>query len=94
MNEHATSIDDLLARASGVRDVDPSGPTPAPPIAPPSTNRQWPWIRRGAISVVVLLAALFAWLALTAPLSKSLKPIAPPRITLLASDGEPIAQNG
>ncbi|MBA3897570.1 MAG: penicillin-binding protein, partial [Sphingomonadaceae bacterium] len=55
---------------------------------------QWPWIRRGAISVVVLLAALFAWLALTAPLSKSLKPIAPPRITLLASDGEPIAQNG
>jgi penicillin-binding protein 1A len=34
------------------------------------------------------------WLAITAPLSKSLQPIAPPRITLLASDGTPIARNG
>src|SRR3546814_14441501 len=37
---------------------------------------------------------LFAWLAVTAPLSKSLEPIAPPQITLLASDGTPIARSG
>jgi penicillin-binding protein 1A len=37
---------------------------------------------------------LVAWLAFTAPLSKSLQPIVPPQITLLASDGTPIARNG
>ncbi len=34
------------------------------------------------------------WLLFTAPLSKSLEPIAPPELTLLASDGTPIARNG
>jgi penicillin-binding protein 1A len=37
---------------------------------------------------------IIAWLAVTAPLSKSLQPIAPPQLTLLASDGTPIARNG
>jgi penicillin-binding protein 1A len=48
------------------------------------------WLR----SSFALFIALFAWLAITAPLSKSLEPIAPPRITLLAADGEAIARNG
>ena len=42
----------------------------------------------------MLLILIVAWLAFTAPLSKSLQPIAPPRITLLAWDGTPIARNG
>ncbi len=42
----------------------------------------------------MLLAAIFIWLAFTAPLSKSLQPIAPPRVTLLSADGQPIARNG
>ena len=37
---------------------------------------------------------LAAWLAITAPLSKSLEPIAAAQITLLAADGTPIARNG
>ncbi len=41
-----------------------------------------------------MFIAIFAWLLFTAPLSKSLQPIVPPRLTLLAADGQPIAQNG
>ena len=37
---------------------------------------------------------LVGWLAVTAPLSKSLQPISPPQVTLLAADGTPIARNG
>src|SRR3546814_4449559 len=37
---------------------------------------------------------IVGWLAITAPLSKSLEPIAPPELTLLASDGTPIARTG
>ena len=43
---------------------------------------------------LLLLMIIILWLAFTAPLSKSLQPIAPPRITLLAWDGTPIARNG
>jgi penicillin-binding protein 1A len=37
---------------------------------------------------------LVAWLAVTAPLSRSLRPVAPPSVTLLAEDGTPIARRG
>lgn len=43
---------------------------------------------------MLLFILLLAWLAVTAPLSKSLQPIAPPQITLVASDGTPIARSG
>lgn len=43
---------------------------------------------------LVLFVIVLAWLAITAPLSKSLQPIAPPEITLLAADGTPIARSG
>jgi penicillin-binding protein 1A len=43
---------------------------------------------------ILALILLVGWLAITAPLSKSLEPIAPPQITLLAADGSPIARNG
>jgi penicillin-binding protein 1A len=52
------------------------------------------WIKRGIWTALSVFSVLFAWLALTAPLSRSLKPMAPPRITLLAADGQPIAQKG
>lgn len=45
-------------------------------------------------AVLLVLTLLVGWLAVTAPLSKSLEPIAPPQITLLASDGTPIARSG
>jgi penicillin-binding protein 1A len=37
---------------------------------------------------------LIAWLAVTAPLSKSLQPIAAPSLTLLSAEGIPIARRG
>lgn len=52
------------------------------------------WIGRAVLAASALLALLFAWLLITAPLSKSLEPIAPPQVTLLASDGTPIARSG
>jgi penicillin-binding protein 1A len=59
---------------------------------PPRTR--WWWIKRGLQAFVLVFAILLIWLAITAPLSKSLQPIAPPEITLLAADGTPIARNG
>ncbi|MFA9199619.1 MAG: transglycosylase domain-containing protein [Cypionkella sp.] len=56
-------------------------------------RKRW-WIVRGVAALLGLLFLLVAWLAITAPLSKSLEPIAPPQLTLLAADGTPIARNG
>ncbi len=70
-------------------------PVEAPPVAPikPKRSRWW-WIIRGVASGLFVFILLVGYLAVTAPLSKSLEPIAPPQITLLASDGTPIARNG
>lgn len=56
-------------------------------------SRLW-WTGRGVMAALALFALLIGWLTFTAPLSKSLEPIAPPQITLLASDGTPIARQG
>ena len=64
----------------------------APP--PPKKRTRWWWIGRGAAALLALFIVLVGWLAITAPLSKSLEPIAAPQVTLLASDGTPIARNG
>jgi penicillin-binding protein 1A len=60
--------------------------------APPPRRRIR--LRHVFAGIVALFLLLFAWLALTAPLSKSLQPIVPPGITLLADDGTPIARRG
>lgn len=52
------------------------------------------WAGHIAGGFAALFALLLLWLAITAPLGKSLQPIAPPQITLLAADGTPIARNG
>ena len=56
-------------------------------------RKRW-WMARAIAALIALFFVLVAWLAITAPLNKSLEPIAPPQITLLASDGTPIARNG
>ena len=56
-------------------------------------RKRW-WVVRIIAGMLAVFIALVAWLAVTAPLNKSLEPIAPPQITLLASDGTPIARNG
>ena len=84
----------------GEKDAAAAAPAPAPPLAPdaPKGPSPWPtrmlWAKRGLWAGLLLFLATFVWLAFTAPLSKSLEPIAPPELTLLASDGQPIARNG
>ncbi|MDP5103591.1 MAG: transglycosylase domain-containing protein [Erythrobacter sp.] len=56
-------------------------------------SKLW-WTGRGIMAALALFIALIGWLMVTAPLSKSLEPIAPPQVTLLASDGTPIARSG
>lgn len=56
-------------------------------------SKLW-WTGRGILASLALFVLLIGWLATTAPLSKSLEPIAPPQVTLLASDGTPIARSG
>jgi penicillin-binding protein 1A len=69
----------------------PLGQTIEPPKPP---SRKWLWIRRGVAASFLLLIVIILWLAITAPLSKSLQPIAPPQLTLTADNGQPIARNG
>jgi penicillin-binding protein 1A len=70
---------------------DPLGQDIAP-TKPPS--RKWYWIRRGIAASFLILMLMVLWLAVTAPMSKSLQPIVPPQLTLTTSDGQPIARNG
>lgn len=69
-------------------------PDLAPPPPPSKWAVRWKWTKRGIAAAAVLFVLLFLWLVVTAPLSKSLQPIAPPRLTLLAADGQAFAQNG
>ncbi|GGA51156.1 transglycosylase domain-containing protein [Sphingomonas psychrolutea] len=55
---------------------------------------RWRWVPRGVAAAIVLFVVAVGWLAVTAPLSKSLQPPTPPSITLLADDGTPIARRG
>jgi penicillin-binding protein 1A len=61
---------------------------------PKPRRGKWWWFKRSVQTLFAVFVLLVAYLALTAPLSKSLEPIAPPQITLLAADGTPIARNG
>lgn len=72
--------------------LEPAATTENDPVKPPRTR--WWWGRRIIAGLFVLFLIMVAWLAITAPLSKSLQPIAPPEITLLAADGSPIARSG
>ncbi|WP_313539054.1 transglycosylase domain-containing protein [Sphingomonas sp.] len=66
-----------------------------PPAGPARRRIRWGrWIVRGLAVFILVFIAAVAWLAITAPLSKSLRPPAPPSITLLAADGTPIARRG
>lgn len=67
---------------------------PAPPQPPTKWQRRYYWGKRGLGVFFLLLIGIAAWLAVAAPIAKSNLPIVPPRLTLLAADGQPIARNG
>jgi penicillin-binding protein 1A len=75
----------------------PGGPAQFPPPPPPRrpwyNPLSWGW-RRIVLAILALFMLLVAWLAITAPLSKSLQPIAAPSLTLVSVEGIPIARRG
>ena len=73
--------------------ADPASPDLQPGPESP-WPRRWLWTKRISAAAALLFIILLGWLLVTAPLSKSLEPIAAPRLTLLAADGQEIAQNG
>ncbi|HEY0414444.1 MAG TPA: transglycosylase domain-containing protein [Allosphingosinicella sp.] len=80
---------------------DYSGPAaPEPPAPPPPPRPLWRRllshvrIRHVVFGTLALFMLIVAWLAITAPLSKSLQPIAAPSLTLVSAEGEPIARRG
>ena len=60
----------------------------------PRRHRWLRWTMRGLAALLLLFIVMVGWLAITAPLSKSLEPPTPPSITLTDSDGNPIARRG
>jgi penicillin-binding protein 1A len=83
--EFGAWLDEEIERRYGLQDLPETGP---------KRRTRWWWIKRGLAAVLLAFVLLVGWLAITAPLSKSLQPIAPPELTLLAADGTPIARNG
>jgi penicillin-binding protein 1A len=77
----------------------PGGPPQQPPPGPPRRGRawynplRWGW-KRLLLAFLALFMLIVAWLAITAPLSKSLQPIAAPSLTLVSVEGDPIARRG
>jgi len=67
-----------------------------PPVPPPSKRRLSRWRIAGWILSILLLLFLgtVTWLAIAAPPSRTLRPIAPPSVTLLASNGSLISRRG
>lgn len=56
-------------------------------------RKRW-WAVRAVAAVLMLFFLTVGFLAFTTPLSKSLEPVVPPQLTILAADGTPIARNG
>ncbi|URW74959.1 penicillin-binding protein [Sphingomonas donggukensis] len=96
----ADTSDDPFADFGKPPAGDGGRPPSEPPLhfdpPPPRRRIAWGrWFLRGLGAFIILLVIAIAWLAVTAPLSRSLKPPTPPSITLLAADGvTPIARRG
>ena len=75
--------------------ASPGGGDTMQPLPPRRRGRgRWWWISRGIAAAIVLFVVAILWLAVTAPLSQSLKPPTPPSITLLDRNGDPVARRG
>ena len=61
---------------------------PQPPLSRVRT------VKRIALGVLIVLGLIIVWLIVTAPMSRSLGPVAAPSLTILSAEGEPIARRG
>lgn len=92
--------DSLSSESPAPGSVPAPGEAPFGAGPPSSFPPPMPWRRKLKIAgcimaaLLALFMALVAWLAITAPLSRSLKPIAPPSISLMSADGKLIARRG
>jgi penicillin-binding protein 1A len=68
-------------------------PSLAPPPQQPPISRVR-LVKRAIKIAAALFALVILWLVLSAPLSRSLGPVAAPSITILSAEGEPIARRG
>ena len=64
---------------------------PQPPQPPLSRVRM---VKRAIKIAALIFVLILAWLMITAPLSRSLGPIAAPSLTIVSAEGEPIARRG
>jgi len=75
----------------------PSPPHAKQPATPPPVRRRFSRLRIAGWILAALLLLFFgtvAWLAIVAPPSRTLRPIVPPSVTLLASNGTMISRRG
>lgn len=98
MSEIFRSVEPVPPEWRELAAVPPGAPVEAPPPPEPSAPSRFARVlsrwKRIALALFALFLCLIAWLAVTAPLSQSLKPIAPPSITLLSAEGKPFARRG
>jgi len=62
------------------------------PAQPPLSRVRM--VKRAIKLAALIFVLILAWLMITAPLSRSLGPIAAPSLTILSAEGEPIARRG
>jgi penicillin-binding protein 1A len=98
VGERADVRDDRFPRyepfGRGDRFDRPDRFDPVPPLPRRRRTGLLRWFMRAVAAGIILLVVSVIWLAVTAPLSRSLKPPTPPSVTLTADDGTPIARRG
>jgi len=72
----------------------PFAPSDQPPLPRPPQSRRRVLAKRIAFATFGLFILLIGWLAISAPLNQSLRPIAAPSLTILSAEGEIIARRG
>ncbi|QNQ08926.1 transglycosylase domain-containing protein [Sphingomonas alpina] len=93
-NRSPLELSDGLPPPDGYGGQDPGGEGYSSNLPVPYRRSRWRWPVRILGGGIILFVLAVIWLAITAPLSKSLEPLTPPSITLLAEDGTPIARRG
>jgi penicillin-binding protein 1A len=86
--------DDVALDRVPQQDSPPDVAPPAKPAPRPRRFNRW-WIAAWTlVAIALLFLATVGWLALVAPPSQTMRPVVPPSVTLLASNGTLISRRG